>query len=255
MDRAFCDQLFASEAARGAAQLLIYSRWANAYLPFAQRNLLERAETRFQTEDRERARFATATLTGGMLKDIGITPYLAIRGLISEAGVVLRRAVEHIGVLTHFWHDPVKVQALENPGSKTFKKAFEQGSAQQLEGVKGRFERCAMGKQLSTLYSLLSDYDAHGGSWRQLLRTPLTPNELSCSFLNRAVQGAKDYELLAVGCGSLTFEILTLCSEYDTVSKDLLEGARLLSASLNGAINDHVGVLLRELRKEDRVLG
>ncbi len=46
------------------------------------------------------------------------------RGVFAEAGVAIRRSLEGLGVLTHFWSDPTKVNALSDPESSIFKDTF-----------------------------------------------------------------------------------------------------------------------------------
>jgi hypothetical protein len=74
----------------------------DCFLPHFQVGLLAIAPKRFASNDVKSAEFWTATLTGGIMKDIWLIAYLVMRGMLPEAGSVLRRSLEHAGVLTHF---------------------------------------------------------------------------------------------------------------------------------------------------------
>jgi hypothetical protein len=109
-DRAFCDCLMTSSQAPAVARLTAYYAWARICLPHIRTGLLTLGAARFDESIRESAQFWTAALVQGVMQDIALVPYLVIRGVISEAGSVVRRGLESIGVLTHIWADPTKVQ-------------------------------------------------------------------------------------------------------------------------------------------------
>src|SRR5262245_950317 len=92
-DRSFCDHLLSSGTAPKAAELLIYYQWARAYLPLFQQSMLTMVPRPFRTDHHEIADLWTAVLTGGILTDTCLCSYLAIRGLLPEAGSILRRAL------------------------------------------------------------------------------------------------------------------------------------------------------------------
>ena len=87
-DREFCDCLFASEQAHNAAELLVYCRWASMFLPHFQASLVTMTPLHFRQEN-EIAKFWTATLIGGLIKDTCLVPYFVLRGLVSETGSIL----------------------------------------------------------------------------------------------------------------------------------------------------------------------
>jgi hypothetical protein len=101
-DRSYCDHLFSSPTAENAARIFIYHKWARLFLPHFQVGLLAIAPKRFASNEVKSAEFWTATLTGGIMEDICLIAYLVMRGMLPEAGSVLRRSLEHAGVLTHF---------------------------------------------------------------------------------------------------------------------------------------------------------
>jgi hypothetical protein len=105
-DRSYCDHLFSSPTAENAARIFIYHKWARLFLPHFQVGLLAIAPKRFASNEVKSAEFWTATLTGGIMEDICLIAYLVMRGMLPEAGSVLRRSLEHAGVLTHFWYSP-----------------------------------------------------------------------------------------------------------------------------------------------------
>ncbi len=100
-DREFCDRLFDSPEAPIAAELIVFSNWIRYYLPDFQEFLHEVAEKHFPCEFRDEGQAWTVFLLDGVAKDIALVVYLVLRGAISEAGSVLRRALEHAGVLAH----------------------------------------------------------------------------------------------------------------------------------------------------------
>jgi hypothetical protein len=106
------------------ARLMVYVRRAQLYFSSVQDELNEMASQHFPQSNLEQARFWTLSLTEGVRKDIGLVPYLILRGLIIEAGLAVRRGMENVGVLTHLWHDPAKAGLLANRDRK-FKNAFE----------------------------------------------------------------------------------------------------------------------------------
>src|SRR6266404_4431947 len=123
-DRLFCDSLLASRQAGSVAELIVYYAWARACLPHLQKDFLQLVPSHFHEDVRESAHFWTFSFLLAIMKDISLVPHLVIRGVISEAGSALRRALEHIGVLTHIWADPAKIQFLGDFDSKDYCEAF-----------------------------------------------------------------------------------------------------------------------------------
>jgi hypothetical protein len=263
-DQLFCDSLIASEGAESVGELLIYHRFAAAYLPHVQASLLQQVPVHFQPVDRSIAELWTALLIGGILKDISLISYFVIRGLISESGSILRRALEHAGVLTHFWSDPAKARALEDPDSDLFRDTFHRERCRQTaedlkkRGVLKRFAQfSACAQPASLLYKLASEYDVHGGTPRQLVRTSLIPTRFSCAFHNRTEEDlSSEVALLGGGCQILCFESLNLCTIAGVQSAEVAQGAYLLAGLLSSPntrsveFSQQVEALLNELRTD-----
>jgi len=213
-DRSFCDALATSPAAVPFAKLLIYARWAHKYFNAIQEELCQMVDTHFPAS-RDEAKFWTAALTGGVIKDVCLVPYLVARGLAMEAGYAVRRSLEHVGVFTHLWHSPEYAVYLDDPDSGNFRAAFinEPNSKKAAElkqkGIRKRFERCFLGKPASDLYHLFSAYGVHGGSPGQLMISEIKPTAFSCGLLNRADPKnlSREIGLLSNGCEILCVEV------------------------------------------------
>jgi hypothetical protein len=264
-DRAFCDHLFSSENAENAARILVFYKWARLFLPHFQEGLLNIAPKHFPPTDIKTAEFWTATLTAGILKDIYLIPYLVVRGVLSEAGSVLRRTLEHTGVLTHFWYDPTKAAALQcNPDSRDFKEAFERErdkitqDALKAKGIKKRFASFSStgGVAATLLYKILSQYDVHGGTPANLLSASLGPTKLSCGFVNRAVEDeSRQIEVIGNGCGIVCLEIAYIHAaygkKYGVTPPEVGEGGRLLFELISpDEMKNYIQDMLAQLRGE-----
>lgn len=262
-DRAFCDHLFSSDNAENAARILVFYKWSRFFLPHFQEGLLTIAPKHFPSNDIKTAEFWTATLTGGILKDIGLISYLVVRGVLSEAGSVLRRTLEHTGVLTHFWYDPTKASVLQSdPDSRDFKEAFERERDKTIQddlktkGIKKRFASFSStgGVAATLLYKILSQYDVHGGTPANLLGASLGPTKLSCGFVNRAVEDeSRQIEVIGNGCGIVCLEIAYIHAvygkKYGVTPPEVGEGGRLLFELIStDEMKNHIQNMLAQLR-------
>ena len=139
-DRLFYDALLTSRNAEKVAEVLVFNEWASKYMAYCQQGLLQQVPTRFGATRLTSGELWTAILMAGLTKDINLVPYLVLRGLVSEAGAVLRRGLETTGVLTHIWCDPTKVQALHTePTTREYGEAFRRyDNAKPLSGRFGR---------------------------------------------------------------------------------------------------------------------
>lgn len=201
----------------------------------------------------EMAELWTGILTVALRRDINLVPYLALRGLLSEAGAVLRRGLKSTGVLTHIWRDPVKVEALDKGSdSREYRRAFRFDS-----GVGTRFEAFGTSKAASKLYAVFSSFDVHGGSGDQLSRSSITPTEFSCSFINRREPHSEEvrgqFDLLNRGCEMVCLEVLAISADYGTRSTEMTNAIQDLlllveaSADVRPGMDERVRTLLTEL--------
>ena len=156
-----------SYESRFVAKILFYYKWARHYVPHIQTGLVSIAEKHFPESGRENRKAYTAFLTGGVLKDICLIPYLVVRGVFSETGFVIRRSLEHLGVLTHFWADPSKAEYLNDEDSPEFQNAFirevdkSKAAALKVRGVRKRFAAYSeFAKPASDLYRIFSAADS-----------------------------------------------------------------------------------------------
>jgi hypothetical protein len=230
-DRVFCDRLFGSRNAEPAAELLAYYAWARVFIPHFQQGFFELARLRFDQGRDATAIFRTAALLTGILNDTRLVPYLVVRGIVGEAGSVLRRALEHMGVLAHFWADPSKLEFLKEIDGKAYRNAFlsERNKSAQEEltarGVKKRFACLCLAEPVSRLYELLSNHYVHGGSSAFLVHSSLDPNQFSCWFHNRRDPEELDIDLLARGVELLCQEIVHLYDHYANEYQTYCPGA------------------------------
>jgi len=171
----------------------------------------------FETAHAREAAFWTLSLTGGVFKDLGLIPYLVVRGLIWDAGFAVRRSLENAGLLAQLWQDPAKAEHLSNPEAGAFKNAFvaepnkKKAADLKAQGIQKRFALCTLGKPMSDLYRMLSAYSIHGGSPNQLVTSQLQPTRVSCMLLNRPdpldTSLSRDLEIFANGCEMLCLEL------------------------------------------------
>lgn len=239
-DKNYCHFLLSSSHKVTVAETLVYYKWIRNYFPHFQANLLRMIPKHFPFEYCSKAEFWTATLTGGILKDICLVPYFLLRGVVSEAGFALRRGLEHAGVLTHLWHKPSKINVINNTEGRGFLAAFvfeeNKRIKKQLKqiGIQKRFAAFShLGKPASELYSILSKYIAHGGTPYNISLCTLEPGEFSCSFTNRDKHIVDNcIYLLCRGCEILCAEIVAIQGkygkQYSVTSQEFDEGSRLL---------------------------
>lgn len=245
-DREFCKAL-AKVQPTNTARILVFRRWASSYLPEIQDGLLDMADRHFIAAHSERAAFWTASLTGGLIRDLGLIPYLAVRGLVWEAGTAARRGLENVGLLAHLWREPAKAAFLDEPESRDFRNAFinesNKDAARELKArsVQKRFSASISDQALSQLYRILSEFSVHGASPSQLATTTKAPTRLSCMFVNRpdptvAALGA-DLETFGNACEMLCLEAATIFGQAARKHKvpwsRAHEGGKLLSALAN----------------------
>jgi len=246
MDRKYCSDLLNSDAASEVAKIIIYYKWAINYLPHIQEGLLEITSKHFEPEFHEEASFFTAVLTGSILKDLSLIPYFTIRGIGSEAGIAIRRSLEHIGVLTHFWYYPEKIAFVRDTKTKNYKESFKYEKNNHIreqlksQGIAKRFSSCqAFGQSATELWIIMSNYVAHGGTANNLILTSIEPGEYSCGFYNRSLSDViKISNLLSRGCEILCAEIAyihgTYGKKYNVTPAKVGEGGRILTKLLAG---------------------
>jgi len=241
-DRAFCEYLFASQAARTAAQILLYQDWVSNYLPDFEHGFMQMVPTHFASYDTKKARLWTTTLMYAIIRDLSLISYLVLRGVMIEAHSVGRRALEHTGVLTHLWHDPSKVNAL-GVSEKEFKRAFEnppvpeEGKAR---AVKPRFAQLLFAEAIAPLYKHFSECGIHGGTPMTFVQSPLRQTRFSCQFFIRPEDHLDSAALwvLAKTCELICCEVVNLYGyfgkTYGPIPDKLSEGRAYLLALAGG---------------------
>ena len=103
-----------------------------------------------------------------------------------------------------------------------------------------RFESFhAFGKPATQLWTMFSNYFAHGGTPNNFIFTTIQPGEYSCGFVNRSLsEGVKISKLLSSGCEICCAEIAfihgTYGKQYNVTPAFVGEGGRLLADLLSG---------------------
>lgn len=235
MDRAYCDALLNSGNADMVAELLISHQWANSALPACYSGLAATVEKRFGLRA-EKARFWNLILFDGVNRDLRLMPYLVLRGIDSEASAALRRALEHVGVLTHIWAYPGKLDALQDTDSKDYEQAFrregDHGKARELKQLQicKRFEAMKLGQVATLLYHKLSAIDIHGGTSARFFSYAAEPSDFACSFAMRSAPSAEGFRrrisLLVDGHRTTSLELMNLCADHAERSEELAAAAR-----------------------------
>jgi hypothetical protein len=256
-DREFCEAL-AKAQPKNTARLLAYLRWSKSYMPEIQLGLHDLVDQHFPRQYAHEARLWTMSLTEGVTRDVGLVPYLAIRGLIWEAGVATRRGLENVGLLAHLWREPSKARYLNDADGKDFRNAFvnevDKVAANQLQArrVQKRFAASSMSEQLSQLYRVVSTYSVHGASPNQLVTSQLAPTRLSCMFVHRPDPTTRplgrDLELFGNACEMLCSEVAFIygsaAKTYKTPNPKAFEGGRLLSALMDNGPSSSMDALI-----------
>jgi hypothetical protein len=262
MDRAYCDALMNSASASAVAELLISHQWANSALPLCYKGLAAAVGQHFGARS-ENATFWNFILLDGVNRDLRLVPYLVLRGVASEASAALRRALEHVGVLTHIWMDPEKVDALRDTDSKEYSQAFrrevDERKAKALRDSKTakRFAAMKLGSVATLLYDTLSVTDVHGGTSARFVLYADDPSDLVCSFTMRpdpsAERTIQQIRFLTDGHRATCLEMMSLCGDYAAPSEELAAAAETFKmfASVAGdqtpELRQHVAQLLNRL--------
>ena len=244
-DQDYFNALCSSSEFALVAKAITLSKWAHVHFEVLQTALLGKIEERFPASVKDRVEIWTLALTGQIVRDVRLVPYLVIRGLASEAGLPVRRALESIGVLSHFWRDPGKADSLGSVKSKAYRYAFlcecdqKEQAKLKARGVDKRFA-CFEDQWLekaSQLYNILSTYNVHGGAPEGLLLSELVPTEYSCGFFNRPSPETLGKEKMVFHLvAGLEIVLIELCSIVHMYGKReaVVREAALLFVSLLG---------------------
>jgi hypothetical protein len=258
-DQDFCEALAVTQPSE-VARLLVYRRWAQLYLPDIQSEMAAMVSSHFPSGFSKDAEFWTLSLTGGTFKDLGLVPYLVVRGVIWDAGFAVRRSLENVGLLAHLWHDPSKAEFLSDPDTRAFTNAFvaepdrRQADALKNRRIQKRFSASSMPNAMSDLYRLLSAYSIHGGSPKQLVNTQIDPTRVSCMFLNRPdpVETSlnQELEVFTNGCEMICIELITLLGifgkRYGRLPSKAGEGGFHLTKLLERGPNSEMSRLIEQ---------
>ena len=242
-DRAFFDALLLSpacvESRKTLSKIVVVHRWMHLYFLDFQEALTNAIAERFPVELNIPANFWTTSLTAQIARDSGLICYMCVRGLPCEASPSVRRCLENIGMLAHFWADPQKAKFLDKHESTEFQLAFirdsDRAKQQELKaaGISKRFaELRALGKPASQLYSMVSKYGIHGGTPENLIGKSLAPTATACAFANRPTptdEALKNDLMFCEKGQELTLaEFAYLVATYGKKTKQVHEGGNVL---------------------------
>ncbi len=234
-DHEFCNQLFLSEDGEQAVELLISQLWANNSFLICLKSLVnDEAIMVFDKNSQEKAKIWSLILSESFIRDMGLIVYLSIRGLLIEASVALRRAFETLGVLTHIWKSPEKLQFSDTPNSDGYRDAFRKYTSEdnKVNGAKKRFVAMKLPEIATKFYALTSDFAVHGGTASRLATSTLENTLLACRFYNRSEIGSvtlkNQLEMLSQAHQVLCLEYLTLCLDFGFRSDQLKTVAEFL---------------------------
>lgn len=269
-DREFCDTL-AKIQPRNTARLFVYLQWAHKYLTTIQEEMHSMVRRHFAPESARDAAFWTMALTAGIFRDLGLIPYLVVRGIIWDAGFAVRRSLENAGVLAHLWAEPSKARLLNDPETGDFKNAFiaepnkTRAAELRSKGVQKRFAACSLAQSMSDLYRMLSAYSIHGGAPHHMVHAEVKPTRQSCMFVNRpdptARDLAQDLALFAAASEILCVEICfvhgTFGNRYGLLPSKGGEGGFFLTKMLDkgphSLLDELVTAAVRDLGWENPV--
>jgi len=240
MDRHHFDSLFPNLAFTHLCQIFVYHKWACLCFNDFQESLNEALALRFSEDIRDRAQYWTLSLTAQIVRDVGLVPYLVAHGIHQQCGTPIRRCLENIGVLSHFWCAPSKAALLGDSEDDGFRKAFvwepdpQRREELRKTGISKRFAVLSEASRMpaTRLYALVSDFCIHGGTPKNLLRAALEPTSASCTFVNRVEPADDDAKRLSVYEGGIALtltEFALLVGTYGMKSRQVREGGAYLT--------------------------
>lgn len=158
-----------------------------------------------------------------------LAAYLSVKGIFPQAVSVLRNVIELIGVYTHIWHEPEKVDWIGDSDSKNYSRAFRYTPHEQLRaqiearGVHYRFHHCRSAQSLTEFYKLLSGLFVHSGSLESVGLPASKADELSCYFVDRASPDdlQQQYRLIQMALTIVLMEIFCCIPEADLMDENL----------------------------------
>jgi hypothetical protein len=242
-DRDFFDALFLSpssaESAKTVCKMLVLHRWLHLYFLHFQEALVKAIPDRFPPPLADTARQWTLALTAQIARDSGLICFLCIRGLQGETGPSVRRCLENIGVLAHFWTEPLKARFLTAADGKNFRFEFIQErdiptrETLKAAGIAKRFSALRIFANPATaLYAIVSRFSLHGGTPDNLIGKSLSPTPTACAFANRPTptdEGLKNDLMYCEKGQELTLaELAYLVGVHGKKTKEVHEGGNVL---------------------------
>lgn len=229
-DKAYCDQLLSSEHAEQVTELLISQLWMNnSHLICIKSLVHDKGLPNFDEKSRELAKLWVLILSESFMSDMGLIVYLCIRGLPTEAGTALRRAFEHIGVLSHILKYPDKLKYVDKPDSSDYSYAFRRYAKNETKiGTTSKRFACLIASDIATtLYAKTSKYSVHGGTGTRLATSTIENTTFTCKFYKRPEMENKylkdDLEILTQAHLLLCMEYMGLCLSYGFQSDELID--------------------------------
>jgi len=116
VDQAFSGLLVGPAHASKIAELIVWDEWRNNHLGSYLGFLPSLAQKRFKRDVVDLASMHSGRLIKSSGRDLSLTLYMAVRGLPFDGLFFVRRALEHLAVLTHVWKHTNRIQTLDEPG-------------------------------------------------------------------------------------------------------------------------------------------
>jgi hypothetical protein len=147
---------------------------------------------------------------------------------------------------SHIWTDPSKLDALDDPDSQEYQRAFrrevDERKAKTLKtaGTSKRFATMKLGRVATALYEALSKFDVHGGTSARFFAYSTETTPFTCSFSMRPVPASgrvvQHVKLLTDGYKTVCGEAIALGTDHAERSDELMAAAEayMLLASVTG---------------------
>jgi hypothetical protein len=167
------------------------------------------------------------TLLQEMVRHIRLCAYLSIRGVFPQFISTARNALELIGVFTHIWNEPNKVDFVFDDDSNQYARAFrytkDVAINKQLKNQqKYRFYHCKNIEQFSHAYKILNSY-VHVGLVGAVTFSTERSEDLSCYFVDRLPPDklTKEYQIVQEVLALIAYEIFMCIPKSDFMHEDV----------------------------------
>jgi hypothetical protein len=229
-ERDFLNALFKTEVAGRVANRIIVMTSVFDAMESSIPKYLQAHSSRLFNYKPDEVGNVLSMIVSEIAREVRLCAYLSTKGVFPQALSGLRRGIELIGIYAHIWNDPTKIDYLNDPDSKDYRKAFTNPSNDSLikslkdQNIKYRFQLCWDPVNISKMYALFSEHFTHATSFNSLVLNSFPPDPaLSCSFIRRQApeEYNEHYKLTQQLLGLLLVEIKHPIPEDDLLSDEL----------------------------------